>query len=89
MKIPRVKEFDKESSVTKNMLKGKNRNITYDHEQASTLSKSLPSLSSELKKFAIWGYKYDNGEPTTTMNMEIPQILMIKLKKNCELLFFS
>ena len=42
------------------MLKGENRNITYDHEQASTLSKSLPSLSSEQKKIAIWGYKSDN-----------------------------
>ena len=29
------------------------------------------------------------GELTTIMNMEMPQILMIKLKKNCELLFFS
>ena len=61
LKIPRAKEFDKESSVTKNILKGKNRNITYEHEQASTVSKSLPSLSSELKTFAIWGYNCGNG----------------------------
>ena len=59
LKIPRAKELDKESSVTKNILKGENKNISYEHEQISTVSKSSSSLSSELRKFAIWGYKCD------------------------------
>ena len=60
LKIPRAKEFNKDSSVTKNILKGENKNIIYEYVQPSTkLSKSLPSLSSELIKFATWGYKCD------------------------------
>ena len=59
LKIPRAKEFDKESSVTKNILKGEYKNITYEHEQKSLVLKSLPSLSSELKRLAKWGYKCD------------------------------
>ena len=30
LKIPRAKEFDKDSSVTKNILKGENKNIIYN-----------------------------------------------------------
>ena len=64
LKIPRAKEFDKDSSVTKNILKGENKNIINEYDQTSAtsmVSKSLPrpSLSSELTKFAIWGYKCD------------------------------
>ena len=62
LKIPRAKEFDKDSSVTKNTLKGENKNIIYEYDRTSAstmVSKSLPSLSSELRKFAIWGYKCD------------------------------
>ena len=59
LKILRAKEFDKEPSVTKNIVKGENKNISYEHEQISTVSKSSSSLSSELRKFAIWGYKCD------------------------------
>ena len=59
LKIPRAKEFDKESSVTNNILKGEYKNITYEHEQKSLVLKSLPSLSSELKRLAKWGYKYN------------------------------
>ena len=63
--IPRAKEFDKDSPVTKNTLKGENENIIYEYdEQSSTMvSKTLPSLSSELKKFAMWGYKCDYRDP--------------------------
>ena len=58
LKIPRAKEFDKDSSVTKNILKGENKNIINEYDQTSAtsmVSKSLPrpSLSSELTKFAI------------------------------------
>ena len=35
LKIPHAKEFDKESSVTKNILKGENKNIIYEPEQKS------------------------------------------------------
>ena len=55
LKIPHAKEFDKESSVTKNILIGENKSIIYEPEQKSL----VPSLSSELKRFAKWGYKCD------------------------------
>ena len=60
LKIPHAKEFDKESSVTKNILKGENKNIIYEPEHKSLVLKSLPSLSSELKRFAKCRGRYSS-----------------------------
>ena len=55
LRIPHAKEFDKNSSETKGVSKCENKNPINKNVQSSTLS----SLSSELIKFAIWGYKCD------------------------------
>ena len=68
LRIPRAKEFDKNSSETKGVSKCENKNPINKNVQSSTLS----SLSSELIKFAIWGYNCDymgTGQRRTWRNM--------------------
>ena len=79
--IPRAKEFDKDSPVTKNTLKGENKNIIYEYEQSSTMvSKSLPSLSSELKNLQFEVTNATIGILASTMKLY--QVIWIMFSPN-------